>query len=330
MDNLQAERAAPASSEAAHEPLASHEMTVDAQRAALKERIASVALFQDLDHQSFENLSNDLQWFSLPGGATLFNEGDPGEGVCFVLTGRLAVVTTVDGAEHFLAKIGPGETVGEMALISNEPCSATVVALRDTELLRLPRAAFDRLLKSSVHAHRFLIEVLSRRLRNMSHRPATEEAPRTLAILPLSPSIEASDFAKDLARELHLLGRKVEVLRESAAERDTEWFAKVEDSNDIVVYQARCDASEWTRMCLRQADRVLVVLSAGPPPNPGAAKAIDGMLRNKRPGSVELVIRTPGARAGSPSRGCLLGRYQAGFHCHVREGSREDLASLRA
>ena len=80
------------------------------------------------------------------------------------------------------------------------------------------------------------------------------------------------------------------MLREGAAERDTEWFAKVEDSNDIVVYQVRCDASEWTRMCLRQADRVLVVLSAGPPPNPEAAKAIDGMSRTKRPGSVELVI----------------------------------------
>jgi len=304
-------------------------MSIEAHRQALKDRIATLPLFQDLDHQGFENLWNDLQWFSLPGGSVLFNEGDPGEGVCFVIAGRLAVTTTTaEGAEHFLAKIRPGETVGEMALISDEPCSATVVALRDTELLRLPRIAFDRLLKSSVHAHRFLIEVLSRRLRDMSHCPATEEAPRTLAILPLSPPIRTEDFANDLAHELQALMHKVEVLREDAAERDTEWFAKVEDSNDLVIYQARCDASEWTRMCLRQADRVLLVLGAGPPPNPEAAKAIDAMLRNKRPGSVELVIfHAAGSRRVAFTQ-MLLGRYQAGFHCHVREGSREDLARL--
>jgi NTE family protein len=215
-----------------------------------------------------------------------------------------------------------------MALVLGEPRSATIVAVRDTELLRLPRTAFDRLLDRGVHAHRFLVEVLSRRVRDISHRPATEEAPRTLAILPLSPAIQADDFAKDLAHQLHALGRKVEVLRDNAAGRDVEWFAEVEKSNDVVVYQARCDASTWTRMCVRQADRVLLVLSAGPPPNPETTKAIDEILRHRRPGSVDLVIlHGLNSRRLAFTR-MLLGRYQVGLHCHVREGNREDLARL--
>ena len=68
----------------------------------------------------------------------LIREGDPADCMYLVAAGRLRVVTTdATGEEIPLAEIGRGDLVGEMALITNRPRTATVYVLRDTHLLRL-------------------------------------------------------------------------------------------------------------------------------------------------------------------------------------------------
>ena len=90
-----------------------------------------------------EKRSADICWFSLPGGRTLYAAGDPADMLYFVRTGRLGAVRREEGHEQqFLGIIKPGEPAGEMALIAGTPHSATVVALRDSEIFSMPRAAF--------------------------------------------------------------------------------------------------------------------------------------------------------------------------------------------
>ena len=75
-------------------------------------------------------------------------EGEPADGMFVVVSGRLRVATTgPNGAEVVLAELGVGETVGEMAVISGEPRSATVYAIRDSQLARLSTARFEQLLE---------------------------------------------------------------------------------------------------------------------------------------------------------------------------------------
>ena len=82
-------------------------------------------------------------WFSLPGGSHLFTAGDAADHLYFLRAGRLGAFRREEGQERqFLGVIRPGEAAGEMALIAGAPHSATVVALRDSEILALPRAAF--------------------------------------------------------------------------------------------------------------------------------------------------------------------------------------------
>jgi CRP-like cAMP-binding protein len=80
-------------------------------------------------------------------GDTLIREGDPGQGVYVVLRGEVAVVRTEDGAEVELARLGPSEVFGEIALLTREPATATVRAAKPgTSLLFLSRDYFERLL----------------------------------------------------------------------------------------------------------------------------------------------------------------------------------------
>ena len=104
---------------------------------------AGASLFSGLPAAAAAALFEEMSWFSLPGGSVLFRQGEQGEALYLVVSGRLVVLADQPGGEPVLvAESGVGETVGEMALISGETRSATVMALRDSELLRDHAARF--------------------------------------------------------------------------------------------------------------------------------------------------------------------------------------------
>jgi CRP/FNR family transcriptional regulator, cyclic AMP receptor protein len=73
-------------------------------------------------------------------GQLVFCEGDPGDSLLVVVDGSLkAVSTSPDGDEFLLAVIGPHEAVGELTVADGGARSATISALTDSSLLRLPR-----------------------------------------------------------------------------------------------------------------------------------------------------------------------------------------------
>jgi len=74
-------------------------------------------------------------------GHYLFREGDPPDAMYVVKSGKLAVIKTKQNSEIILAEIGPGSMVGEMAFFDNKPRSASVKALKDTDLIALPYKA---------------------------------------------------------------------------------------------------------------------------------------------------------------------------------------------
>jgi hypothetical protein len=86
----------------------------------------------------FADGSADARLFTLPGGAALFETGERSDKLFLVHSGRLGAVA----GERLLGVIRPGEPVGEMALLADRPHSASVVALRDSEVLALDRPAF--------------------------------------------------------------------------------------------------------------------------------------------------------------------------------------------
>jgi CRP-like cAMP-binding protein len=118
-----------------------------------------------LDAPALVSLENEVRWETLPRGAILMHQGDPGDSVYFVVSGRLRVFgRRDDGTDVEIAEVGPGEAIGEMALLSNEPRAASVDALRDTELLALSRAGFERLVNEHPKALAFFTRLVVARL----------------------------------------------------------------------------------------------------------------------------------------------------------------------
>ena len=281
-------------------------------------------LFAGIHREALDSLADDLDWFSLPGGITLFNEGEEGESLYVLLSGRLGVMTV--GAERelrLIAEIGPGETVGEMALVSGEERSATVIALRDSELVGLRKETFERLTDRWPGFMRAVTRLLVRRLRETSHRSAALDAPRTLALLPLSAAIPIATFAQSLAGAMRDLGRKVTLVDSRDLKCGTEYFSAAEADTDVLIYQGECGGTEWNRLSIRQADRVVLVAD----PVETLNHAVDPLISARHRGTIDLVVFHP-TGTGRGSAAALMDCYQPDVYCHVRAGNREDMARL--
>ncbi len=101
---------------------------------------ALLRLFGACDERAVREMAPRAEWLHLPRGELLVREGDAADCLYVLVSGRLQAFSRDGrGEETIYGKIGPGETVGEMALVSNQVRSASVRALRDCELARFGR-----------------------------------------------------------------------------------------------------------------------------------------------------------------------------------------------
>jgi CRP-like cAMP-binding protein len=98
----------------------------------------------------------------------IFHAGDPGETLHLIVSGWVAVyVATPLGSAATFAMLGPGEAVGELALISPGERTATAIALQPTETLSLRRDQFEDLRRRHPGIDRLLVELLAERVRRL-------------------------------------------------------------------------------------------------------------------------------------------------------------------
>jgi len=135
------------------EPFATLPPHPSAERAHDQEELLSrslATLFGDIDPAGLALLRQQLEWVEVAGGQTLMRQGDPGDAMFLVISGRLrAYMAGDDDAPRLLREMARGQIVGELSLITDAPRSATVLALRDSVLVRLGKPAFLRLLAGS-------------------------------------------------------------------------------------------------------------------------------------------------------------------------------------
>src|SRR5271170_1583644 len=103
-------------------------------------------MFGELDVSFLRDLESELKLVTLRGGETLYRQGEAGDTLSIVVSVRLRVVVRRESGDEYEAELGRGETVGEMSVVSSEPQTATIVAIRDTNVAVLSRAGYQRLL----------------------------------------------------------------------------------------------------------------------------------------------------------------------------------------
>jgi CRP/FNR family transcriptional regulator, cyclic AMP receptor protein len=130
------------------------------------ETLRRAGLFQGVDPDAVEALSNEFEIIEAPRGTTLFHEGDPGESLFIVLSGKVKLGRrSSDGRENLVAIMGPADQFGELSLFDPGPRTATATVVTDARVARLPKAALQKWVQDRPQIAMQLLRVVARRLR---------------------------------------------------------------------------------------------------------------------------------------------------------------------
>jgi len=114
----------------------------------LADSLRRVPLFKECSSPTLEKIAGALEPISLGPGAVVFREGDPGDRFFLVAHGALAVGSGAGGRTTTLARLGPGDFFGEIALLTGQPRTATVTTETDARLWALTAEQFQHVLQS--------------------------------------------------------------------------------------------------------------------------------------------------------------------------------------
>lgn len=220
--------------------------------------LASMPFLRDCAPEALHAAEAAAEWFSVPGGWPLFHSGEAAEGLYFLLSGAMGAFRADDSGQlKLIGYIRPGEPIGEMALVANEPHSASVYAIRDSEVARLPREAFHRL----VRAHPTMMQALARTIlaRSRDRRRAPRTEPKVFALVSASPTIDLKLRARTLQAALGRLGKNACIVGVEGEDMLSSWFDALEENHDAVLLVSPIGDTAWFRTCLRQADRIWVL-----------------------------------------------------------------------
>ena len=129
--------------------------------------LRGMPIFDELEAHELELLVAILEPQKFRAGEIIFREGDPGDQFYIIETGSVAIAHQIDGKTLELARRGPGEYFGEVALLHDRPRTATITALEDTILLGLERQYFLSLMSNFAQLGQTVSRTGSRRMMNV-------------------------------------------------------------------------------------------------------------------------------------------------------------------
>jgi predicted acylesterase/phospholipase RssA/CRP-like cAMP-binding protein len=297
------------------------------------------SVFGRVEDTLFEKLSSEMEIIDVAGGTALFHQEDPADSLYILLRGRLNVSVTdpETGVEKLLGETSPGESIGEIGLLTGEPRSASLWATRDSRLARIRKDAFDTLAESHPDLVRGLARVVVELLRKRTSSSRYSPRVSNIAIVPARANNGAAQFARQLQGVLQGLGATLLVDSEQIASfadasqdkttaPDTSddsrfggWLARAEDENRFLLLQADAELTDWTRRCIRQADVVLTVGLSTDDPQPSATEQelIDRASSVQRVRQI-LVLLHPESTSTIQGTARWLDARSVDEHHHVR------------
>ena len=290
-----------------------------------------------------EAMLDGLDSVDIAGGDWLFKQGAAADALYFLVRGRLQVwvepeVRGSESAPRLLGEITPGESVGEIGLLTGGVRTAGIRAIRDSQLLRLDRQAFEHFAVRHPNLVMQLAGGVARRLTERT-RPGSSASRNlsTVALVPLGKSPWLADFCDRLTDELR---KRVSTLCLSSADLGKDgapvdalspedsipgslhrWLDARENDHRLLIYVADEGDTPWSRLCIRQADMILLLGDAGADPTPSQWETqlldSDGATTARR----ALILHHPDRDSPIADTIQWLEGRDIEFHLHLRGDS---------
>ena len=283
------------------------------------------------------------------GGQWLVHQGEPGDALFFLVRGRMQVWVRAEdasGGETLLGEIVPGDSVGEVSLLTGAPRSAGVRAIRDSELVAFDRADFEAL----AHRHPTLALQLGGRVANVLRDRTSRVAKgrgnfRTIAVVRLGRSERVLSFRARLDAALRSYGSTLWLSPDALGEHGApverlgfmdavppalrSWLHDQENAYRFLVYQCAATPTPWALFAMQQSDIVLLLADVEHDPREPDSEeaAISAATSASSVRRVLVLLRPPSSRpiAGTEA---WLSKRKIDFHLHVRDDQDDELARV--
>lgn len=245
------------------------------------------AWFSGLSTSELHLLQDEVSWVHVAGGEWLYRTGDDPDGLYLLVSGRLQLYEPdADGQPVAGAEIGRGASIGELAVLDDSPRGESVLALRDSQLVRLDRELVSRHPQVMVQIAR---NALVRARAGAELRTGTGNSVRTVALVAAHPGAPVAETVALLQAQLQTWGQ-VRALDAAAVDRQfgregvaqtrrgdplesalSYWLNETEAASDyLLLFDAETETTgAWTQRCIAQADQVLLIAEAAADSRPG-------------------------------------------------------------
>ena len=273
--------------------------------------------FPFADAVSIEALAAISSVMSVPGGGPLILEGEEPEAVYIVVAGLLAAYrSAANDQDVLLDRFGVGDVIGDIGFITGEARTVTIRALRNSELLRVSKPDLQAVTARVPGVLLTICSSVIQRLRRPEPPSLAPTKVRTFCFVPADSSIDIRPIIEQVALNLEAFGTVTVLSPEQTSGRTSTWFSEIERCFDFVLFQGESGPTPWTRFCLRQSDRVVVLAQ-------GEAEPVDcpsvAMVRMDLPNNTPLSLMLLWQDAIVPARTTewLKSVNPAGHH-HIR------------
>lgn len=136
----------------------------------MDDTLAKAGIFQGVDPTAVSELSAQLETVTYPRGSTIFAEGDPGDRLYIIHTGKVKLGRhSPDGRENLLAVMGPSDMFGELSAFDPGPRTSAAIAVTDVTMASLDHLSVHEWIQRNPQIAEQLLRVLARRLRRTNN-----------------------------------------------------------------------------------------------------------------------------------------------------------------
>ena len=139
----------------------------------MDEVLARAGIFQGVEPGAVDALTKDLHEVDYPRGHVIFNEGEPGDRLYIILSGKVKLGRrSPDGRENLLSVMGPSDMFGEMSIFDPGPRTSSATCITEVRAMTMDREALRAWIRDRPEIAEQLLRVLARRLRRTNNNLA--------------------------------------------------------------------------------------------------------------------------------------------------------------
>jgi len=222
-----------------------------------------------------------LEWLQLESGKALYKQNDEANSTYVVLSGRLrSVIRQENSKKTLVAEYGRGDLIGIVETLLNTSRKTTVIAVRDSEVAKIPAGLIDAIKTRYPVVLLRLLKLLGEKLQQswedsndpIKSNPVVQSNFSTVAVIAISPNIPTTAFCFELLHPLIRIDPTLRLTKDYVFDelgpaafdktsdfKLSEWLASQEDNHRIVIYQCEPELTHWTKLCIRHADVIFIL-----------------------------------------------------------------------